>query len=931
MSDKEIKKTFKRKAQKNPEKHYPVKALKAAGFERQRCGLCKQFFWNVGKQKTCGDSSCAGGFHFIGNSPARKKLDYIETWKAFAKVHKKLGYTAIDRYPVVARWNPTTDFTIASIAAFQPFVVSGEVKPPANPLVIPQFCLRFNDIDNVGITGAHYVGFVMMGQHAFVAPRKYNVDQYFNDHLTWLNKGMGLDVKDISISEDAWAGGGNLGPSVEFFSAGLEISNQVYMQYESSAGSVRDLGIKVLDMGQGHERVPWFTHGESTSYETSFPTVVKELRRITGVKIDKKLMKKFLPYAAWLNIDEVADIDKAWKKVAGKVDIPVKELKKHIQEQAALYSIAEHSRALLFAVSDGALPSNVGGGYNLRVIYRRAQGFIRRFGWDIYLPELCKLHAQYLKSLFPELKKNLADVKKILDVESNKYDTTRQKAHAHIKNVVRKKIDDRILLQLYDSQGISPELVKEEAAKLNVNIDIPENFYARVALLHEKKKQVHETKNIEKLPLDDCTETHALYFDDWKAPENFTAHVLKIIGKHVVLDKTWFYPTSGGQLHDIGSLAGVDVVDVFKQGARIVHVLKKAPGFSVGDDVVGTIAGERRKQLAQHHTATHIINAASRTVLGNHINQASARKTLEKGSIDITHFARLNDAELLEIEKEANKIVNRNAVIHKSFIPREEAEKKHGVRIYQGGVAPGKKLRIVDIKGVDVEACGGTHLNKTGEAELIHIIHSNKIADDVVRIEYVAGDAARTWEKAVEERGGAVKKLVQKELGVDVSVRAHSMQLAAEVFAISVEQLYATFAKFIRLIKKNDKTLKSLGKHTAKKFSKDSVHHVAVDLFRYWKEQQKKIEKMHVDVVSEKTKRMKEKSVLLVETNGHALRDMAMKFKQVLLMNKEGTFVFRGSDAKFKELVFLGAKGGGKDLRQGRVDDVKKVLNEFKF
>ncbi|HLD33510.1 MAG TPA: alanine--tRNA ligase-related protein, partial [Candidatus Nanoarchaeia archaeon] len=159
MSDKEIKLDFKKLVQANPEKHYPVKALKSYGYQRKQCGTCKTFFWTIdGSRKVCGDNACSGGFQFIGNSPAKKKLDYIQTWQEFARIHKKLGYTPIERYPVVARWNPTVDFTIASIAAFQPLVVSGEIKPPANPLVIPQFCVRFNDIDNVGITGAHYAG-----------------------------------------------------------------------------------------------------------------------------------------------------------------------------------------------------------------------------------------------------------------------------------------------------------------------------------------------------------------------------------------------------------------------------------------------------------------------------------------------------------------------------------------------------------------------------------------------------------------------------------------------------------------------------------------------------------------------------------------------------------------------------------------------------
>ncbi len=923
MGDKEVKAEFKQKAQKNPEQHYPVKALKELGFSRGQCTNCKSYFWSKDRRTVCGDSACVGGFHFIGKSPAKRKLDYIDTWKQFAAVHKKLGYTPIKRYPVVARWNPTVDFTIASIAAFQPFVVSGEVEPPANPLVIPQFCLRFNDIDNVGITGSHYVGFVMMGQHAFVAPQKYNLNKYVQDHLYWINNGMGLRNEDITIHEDAWAGGGNYGPSMEFFSGGLEISNQVYMQYEITNGKQKELAIKVLDMGQGHERVPWFTHGESTSYETTFPSVIKKLRSITGVTVDKDVMKRFLPYAGWLNIDEVANVDAAWKKVSEKVGVGVDALREQIQKQAALYSIAEHSRALLFALSDGALPSNVGGGYNLRVILRRALGLADHYGWDVNLGELCSLHAAYLKPLFPELKRNIEDVKKILDVEKSKFENTKQKAHSVIRKVVQDKIDDAVLLRLYDSQGINPELVREEARKEGVMIAVPENFYARIAEMHEKQVQAHETKKEEKLPLDDVKDTQALYFDDWNVPAKFSARVVKVIGDAVVLDKTWFYPTSGGQLHDLGRLGGYEVVDVFKQGAVIVHKINAMSKLKAWETVVCTIDPQRRKQLAQHHTATHIVNAAARNVLGNHINQASAKKTVEKGSIDITHYSRLNDKELFAIEKEANAIVTKGKKVLKRFMPRGQAEKKFGVGIYQGGVAPGKMLRIVEISGVDVEACGGTHLNNTKEADLIHIINSNKVADDVVRVEFVAGKAAHEWEKEMKVRSERIVQLIDK-LGVRVTVSPHSVQLAAEVFSVSVEQLFDTLVKFIDMVEENSKKLQE-----KKKFSSAPLDKFCVQLFEHWKEQNKKIEQLHDTLAKEQVKKLHEKSVAVLHLDVHALREIAARFKNILLVNKEGAFVFKGSDEKFKELILLGAKGGGKELRQGKID-TKKALG-FRF
>src|SRR3990167_6750696 len=414
LTDEQVKKDFKLKAQKDPDNYYPTKTLKELEFIRKQC-KCKQWFWTINKDRNyCGEPSCSGGLTFVGKSPAKKKLDYIKVWQEFSRIHKKLGYTPISRYPVVARWNPTMDFTIASIAAFQPFVVSGEVKPPANPLVIPQFCLRFGDIDNVGITGSHMTGFVMIGQHAFVQEKEWNQEKYFSHIHTWLKKGLGLPNEEITFHEDAWAGGGNFGPCMEFFSRGVEIGNQVYMLYEQTPSGDRELNIKVLDMGMGQERVAWFTQGAPTIYDATFPNVMKKLRLIAKLDTDELLMKKFIPYAGFLNVDEVEDLSKAWEEIAAKINEDPNTLRKEILPSSALYSIGEHCRTLLFALNDGALPSNVGGGYNLRLLIRRCLSFNDKYCWNIYLPDVCQWHAEELTEQFPELSLKLGNIKKII-------------------------------------------------------------------------------------------------------------------------------------------------------------------------------------------------------------------------------------------------------------------------------------------------------------------------------------------------------------------------------------------------------------------------------------------------------------------------------------------------------------------------------------
>ncbi|MFQ6136396.1 MAG: alanine--tRNA ligase [Candidatus Hydrothermarchaeales archaeon] len=740
VSEKEIKAEFSRKAQRDPEKHYPVQTLIEEGFERRRCKNCGNYFWSVEERDVCGEPDCSGGYTFIGDSPAREKMDFIETWQKFSSLFEGFGYTPIPRYPVVARWRDDADFVQASIYNFQPYCVSGEVDPPANPLVVPQFCLRFNDTDNVGITGRHYTGFVMIGQHAFMPPEKYDAVEYLRHIYLWLVEGMKLPREEIQFHEDAWAGGGNMGPCMEFFSRGLEIGNQVYMLYDIRSGVPKELDIKVLDMGMGQERPAWFTHGTDTSYEANFGPAVKKLYKATGVKPDEEILRGFLPYSGLLNIDDSEDIDSTWMDIAGRIDIDVEELKSQIVPLSGIYSIGDHARSLLLALSDGALPSNVGGGYNLRVLVRRALDFIYRYEWNIALPEVCEWHAHYLKPQYPELFDHLDEVAEILEVERQKYGETKRKSKRIVERLRGKEVSLDKLIELYDSNGISPEMLKEEG----LSIDIPPDFYIQVSERHERIEQKAQTRRLKELELNGMPKTEIMYYDDYSLL-NFRGRVLKVIdGRYVILDKTAFYPTSGGQLSDIGSMDGCKVIDVSKQGNVIIHRVE-TPSFREGDIISGKIDYDRRLQLTQHHTATHIINGVSKKILGEHIWQAGAEKTMEKSRLDVTHYASLNKEQLREIEEGANGVIRDNIEVVSKILRRDEAEAKFGFRLYQGGAVPGRELRVVKIGDLDVEACGGTHAHYTGEVGFVKVIGSTKIQDGVVRVEYVAGEAARKY------------------------------------------------------------------------------------------------------------------------------------------------------------------------------------------
>ncbi len=742
-NDKELKKIFKTIASKNPDEFFPTPELRQLGYIRKQCECCGAYFWTtIKKRKVCGDPACSEGFQVAGK-PLAQKLTYIEVWKKIVEVLEPRGYKPIKRYPCVARWNPTSEFTIASISAFQPYVITGEVEPPAKKLVIPQFCLRFNDIENVGVTGSHNTGFVMIGQHQFVPPEEWHQGQLFMDMHDFINLGVGAPKEEITIHEDSWAGGGSFGCSLEFFSRGVELFNQVYTMFEQTPDGPHELKLKVLDMGLGQERVAWFSQGTPNIYEATFPHVLSKLRERTKIELDFDLYNKFSKYSAYLNIDEVDDMEAAWERVAKDLEIQVEDLQNTILPMTAIYSIADHTRTLLFAINDGKLPSNVGGGYNLRVILRRALSFIDKFDWNINISDVCKWHAEELKEQFPEVSERLDDLRKILRVEKEKYYITKRKASKMLEKLLAKgDISTETLIEIYDSRGINPEMVKETAKKLGRIVKIPDNFYSLVVERHEKGEHVNGIQEQIKLDFNNTLETKSLYYYDYTETAN-TATVLKIVDNNVVLDQSVAYPTSGGQLHDIGTINGQKFDNVVKQGNYIIHILSDKPKFKEGEKVKVEVDKKWRTQLSQHHTATHIVNAAARFVLGNHINQAGAKKTMKHSNLDVTHYEQISRENLLKIENKANEIVNKAIDMKLSFIPRSKAEQKYGMTIYQGGAVPGKNIRIVEIPDVDVEACGGTHLNNTLETGRIKIIKSQKIQDGIVRLTFTAGSATQ--------------------------------------------------------------------------------------------------------------------------------------------------------------------------------------------
>jgi alanyl-tRNA synthetase len=726
----------------DPVKYYKVKLFEEQGFERKPCAKCGRFFWTIdGNRNYCPEDS-DDTYSFIGNPPTKKRFDYSQAWKEVESFFVKNGHTSVNRYPVVCRWRDDLYFTIASVVDFQRVMGSKVVfEFPANPLVVPQMCLRFKDLENVGVTGRHFSSFCMIGQLSIANSQGYWKDECIDLDFRLLTEQFGINKNEIVFVEDVWEGGGSFGSSLEYYVRGLELGNAVFTEFQGELGNHTTLDQKVIDMGAGLERFAWITMGTPTAYDCCFGPIIKNLIKKVGIDIDSDLLTRYFVEIA-KNQGRFSNLLEVKKHAIKNAGLSPQQVTKIINPLEGIYLIADHLRTLIFAISDGALPSNVGGGYNLRIVLRRIIGTMQRLGLEFDLNEMIDWHIDYLKKTYPELKEKRDDVKTIVEVEAKRYEESKIRMQKIAENLKSKgetpNVDD--LIRMYESDGITPDYLKE----LEVIPEIPPTFYSRLSDLHQSVTK----KEKEKLPLQNIPETDLLYYKE--DPHQFDAKVLKAFNKFVVLDRTSFYARGGGQEPDHGRIAEFDVVDVEKHGNIVVHELNGGMPKE-GETVSCVVDSQRREGITKNHTSTHILNSSSRNVLGSWVWQNSAFKEEDHARLDITHHSALTENQIKEIEKLANSIVQKNLPVKIESFDRGTAEQKYGFRIYQGGVVPVKSVRIVSINDFDVEACGGTHVKKTREIELIKITRTKRIQDGVVRIEFVSGQTAQDYVKQHED------------------------------------------------------------------------------------------------------------------------------------------------------------------------------------
>ncbi|MDD1757796.1 MAG: alanine--tRNA ligase, partial [Methanotrichaceae archaeon] len=597
---------------------YQLEYFEDQSFHREKCECCAKFFWTRDlTRKTCGDPPC-NAYTFIGNPVFKRAHGLDEMREHYLSFFQARGHTRISRYPVIARWRDDIYLTIASIADFQPFVTSGLVPPPANPLTISQPCIRLDDLDSVGRSGRHLTTFEMMAHHVF---NTRELEIYWKDRTVQLCDelllGLGTDPLAVSYKENPWAGGGNAGPSLECLVGGLELATLVFMdlkvakdgRFEIKGERYNKMDNYIVDTGYGLERFVWASKGSPTIYDAIFPDLVNQVADLAGVEHNLNDLEYADIFAQNARLAGMVDLETASMyalraKIAASIGISPEKLEKTIAPMERVYAVVDHTRCLAYMLGDGIIPSNVKAGYLARLVLRRTIRLMRELDLVMPIAELVELQISHLD--YADWKERMQTISEILDQEERKYAETLEKGRRLVKKtaeyyrVKSQKIPLKEMISLYDTHGVPPEIAKESAEELGVSVELPDNFYSIVASTHIRAKQE------DAIPIQIAGKTELLFYAH-PFDQTFEAKVVDVYDGSIILDKTLFYPEGGGQPADHGVIekGGLisRVLDVQKVGDVVLHKLEKPNGLQKGDLVTGRIDMKRRFAHARHHTA----------------------------------------------------------------------------------------------------------------------------------------------------------------------------------------------------------------------------------------------------------------------------------------------------------------------------------------
>ena len=721
----------------------------------------------------------------------------------FLDFFKSKGHEIVPSAPMVVKGDPTLMFINSGMAPFKNWFLGNEqIKWPR--VADSQKCLRVsgkhNDLEEVGVDHYHHTMFEMLGNWSFG-------DYFKNEAIAWawelltevykLPKDRlyvtvfeGDEVENIPRSvvamecwkklvpedhivygnkkDNFWEMGetGPCGPCTEIHFDGrsdddrakvpgetlvnrdhpevIEIWNNVFMMYNRlKDGTLEPLPTKHVDTGMGFERLVRVLQNKKSNYDTDvFTPIIRAIENVSGKK---------------------------YEGTAEKRDI-------------AIRVVADHVRAVSFAIADGQLPSSGGAGYVIRRILRRGI----RYGYsflDMREPFICKLVqvlADEMGDYFPEIRKGQALVSKVIQEEEESFLRTLDKGIQLLEDIIRKTpgevIDGKVVFELYDTFGFPADLTALIASESNKRID-------QLGFEAELQKQKERSRAATKLETEDWVElaggeTKFIGYDELEADVKILRYrKIKSKGKEqiqLVLDVTPFYAEGGGQVGDQGKLVSVNdklvITDTKKENNLFVHFTDRLPENPGGVFRAVVDRGKRTETMA-NHSATHLLHEALREVLGTHVEQKGSLVAPDYLRFDFSHFSKMSDEEIARVESLVNERIRKNLLLEENRAMKIDDAKKTGAMMLFGEKY-GDLVRVIRF-GNSVELCGGTHVRSTGEIGMFRIQSEGAVAAGVRRIEAITSETAFGFVKSELDALASVRELLKAK---DVLKSVHDLQ-----------------------------------------------------------------------------------------------------------------------------------------------------------
>lgn len=694
-----------------------------------------------------------------------------ELRQAFLDYFNERQHEIVASSPLVPGNDPTLLFTNAGMVQFKD-VFLGKDKRSYNRAVTSQRCVRaggkHNDLENVGYTARHHTFFEMLGNFSFGDYFKEDAIRFAWTFLTevlglpeeklwvtvfreddeaadiWLNT-VGVDPERFTRmgeKDNFWAMGdtGPCGPCSEIFYdhgpevAGgppgspdedgdryVEVWNLVFMQYDrSSEGELSNLPRPSVDTGMGLERIAAVMQGVHSNYEIDlFANLITATADVLGVKNDG---------ASSLNV------------------------------------IADHIRACSFLIVDGVLPGNEGRGYVLRRIIRRAIRHGKKLGMDEpFFYKLVTALCDEMGDAYPELLKAQEHVERVLKTEEQRFAETLDQGMEILEDAVAKldgkKLPGDLVFKLYDTYGFPVDLTADIARERDLEVD-EEGFETAMQAQRDRARAASKFAASGESGVESDVETGFTGYDQTEEASKVVAlfrdgAVVDQLAEGqegaVVLDSTPFYAESGGQIGDTGTLAAgngsFEVADTQKGGKANVHYGRVVSGeIKVGDAVDAQVDAERRQAIVLNHSATHLMHAGLRKILGEHVSQKGSLVAPDRLRFDFSHYEPVTAEQIAEIEAFVNGEIRKNVPADIQHMGYDDAVASGAMALF--GEKYGDEVRVLRLGEHSVELCGGTHVDRSGDIGLFKITSESGIASGVRRIEAVTGEGALAWFEA---------------------------------------------------------------------------------------------------------------------------------------------------------------------------------------